>query len=690
MKIKLAGCRVEPLGSYLKGLGVFKLVSEQLDPKATMAWEDGILIMEVNADRDRLIDFFVREYQPSPILSPWNSGSGFYNAKKNVLKEIEKTSSWRFSLYRDVIFAIRSFHELKDAKKNVPLTAYSLKMDKEEFKRAVVKRCETLHPMYLQWLDAVMYRDGDDIYFNKLLDSGGNDGQLEYSGTFMKYVVAMMIDRNTSQSAPSLLENSLFGEPTDDMVMDIMGKWYPAVAGGYNMGVGIKRNHFPVNPWDFIFTMEGTLMWSFRARTEDKKLSPVFPFVVNVTPFGYPSASMFDVEKASEIWLPMWDAPMTFDQLKEMFIEKSVPQERPPRSGMEFVTSVFSGSEQMEYLRYISSIRRGQASSTMLAGRYESPATDELAALRDIPPIDGLLRRLAQKQGHEIDSMFYALRRDLGNSFFRALENFGGFHDALRVLGRIEILLSSLKSQAVFRPLSGLSPGWIALADDGSVEYRIAASIASIGKTGPVPSIRPYLEPVDDSGRRWLDNAGRSSWSGSSLPGKMLSVLLRRSRDAISAGTRHNPLWSPLELQASDIAYFISGETDDAKIEELLFGMILTSGASEQYRSLPPSNAYSPSPIPLSMSFSRLKTLFLPRPIYLEDRASFVSPGPALLSLLEAGRYSDALRDARRRMAVFGFNLNPVHMDSGNPVRVAGALLLPVRFQGFMTERALT
>lgn len=691
MKIKLEGCKIHPLGSYLKGIGIFKLISEQLDTEASAVWENDSMVMDMNVDRDRLVDFFTREYQPSPILSPWNSGSGFYDSKKNVLKQIQKTDAWRFSLYRDVIASIQGFPELREAKKNVALTASALNLGKEEYKLAVIKKCENLDPIYLQWLNAVMYRDMDDnIHFNRLLESGGNDGQLDYSGTFMKYVVAMMIDRNLSKSSPSLLANSLFGEPTDDMIPDIVGKWYPAVAGGYNMGAGIKRNHFPINPWDFIFTMEGTLIWSFRTQTDTPDASPIFPFVVGVTPFGYPSASMFDVDKSCEIWLPVWNTPMNLDQLKGMFREKTIPQEKPPRNGMQFAASVFSNSKESEYLRYISSIRRGQAFSTVLAGRYHVQAMNEMRFLPDIPPIDRMLKNLAQKEGDEIRSKFHALRTDLGNSFFRALEHPSGFHDILRALGRIEMLFSSLGSDASFRPLSGLSPEWITLANDGSIEYRIAASIASIDRTGHVPTIRPYLEPVDDFGRGRLDGSGRSSWSGSSLPGKMLSVLLRRSRDALSTGTERNPFWSPMELQMSDIAYFISGGTDDAKIEELLFGMVLTSDALEHYHALSLATAYSPSPIPLPPSFSYLKTLFLPRPIYMERRASTVSPGPALLSLLEAGRYSDALRDARQRLASFGFTLNPVHMDSGDPVRVAGALLLPVSFQGLMVGRALT
>ncbi len=41
--LELRGCTPEPLGNYLKGLGVFRLVAEQADPQARAWWKDGVL-----------------------------------------------------------------------------------------------------------------------------------------------------------------------------------------------------------------------------------------------------------------------------------------------------------------------------------------------------------------------------------------------------------------------------------------------------------------------------------------------------------------------------------------------------------------------------------------------------------------------------------------------------------------------
>ena len=75
----LAGCIPQVLAGYLEALGVHRLVAEQLDPEALSYWDsDGRFHLVSSADRDALVAFFVERYEPTPIVTPWNGGSGFY------------------------------------------------------------------------------------------------------------------------------------------------------------------------------------------------------------------------------------------------------------------------------------------------------------------------------------------------------------------------------------------------------------------------------------------------------------------------------------------------------------------------------------------------------------------------------------------------------------------------------------
>ena len=77
----LDGCTPEPLMGYLKALGVLRLVSEDHehgDPAARGFWRDGVFVLETTLNRDGLLKFFFERYSPTPLLAPWNGGSGFY------------------------------------------------------------------------------------------------------------------------------------------------------------------------------------------------------------------------------------------------------------------------------------------------------------------------------------------------------------------------------------------------------------------------------------------------------------------------------------------------------------------------------------------------------------------------------------------------------------------------------------
>ncbi len=107
--LALPGCTPEPLMNYLKALGVFRLVAEQADPQARLSWLGGIARLQSKLDRDGLMEFFTNEYRPTPILAPWNGGSGFYGGGSEPLNAVADSDSSRLESYRSAIECIRTF-----------------------------------------------------------------------------------------------------------------------------------------------------------------------------------------------------------------------------------------------------------------------------------------------------------------------------------------------------------------------------------------------------------------------------------------------------------------------------------------------------------------------------------------------------------------------------------------------------
>ena len=101
-EIALAGCTPEPLMSYLKALGVFRLVAEQADPDSRLSWAGGVAQLHGNLDREALEGFFLEKYEPTPIVGPWGAAL----ASTPDLRSLPPEKHWMRSLPRQTPFRV--------------------------------------------------------------------------------------------------------------------------------------------------------------------------------------------------------------------------------------------------------------------------------------------------------------------------------------------------------------------------------------------------------------------------------------------------------------------------------------------------------------------------------------------------------------------------------------------------------
>jgi CRISPR-associated protein Csx17 len=112
-KIELRGCAPAPLIHYLKALGILRLVAEQFDKNVRGAWQGDYFVLETTKTKDELIEFFLEQYEPTPILGPWNGGSGFYDGDDTSgIDAILSSETPRLFAYREAIKQIFTFPEL--------------------------------------------------------------------------------------------------------------------------------------------------------------------------------------------------------------------------------------------------------------------------------------------------------------------------------------------------------------------------------------------------------------------------------------------------------------------------------------------------------------------------------------------------------------------------------------------------
>ena len=96
----LTGCAPAPLAHYLKAIGILRIASEQADKQARGWWQDEHFCLLTTLNRFELEAFFLERYEPTPFLSPWNKGSGFFKDNDPGLEPLEESESPRFKRYR--------------------------------------------------------------------------------------------------------------------------------------------------------------------------------------------------------------------------------------------------------------------------------------------------------------------------------------------------------------------------------------------------------------------------------------------------------------------------------------------------------------------------------------------------------------------------------------------------------------
>ncbi len=199
---KLDGCAPAPLAHYLKALGILRLVAEQADRDARGWWDGDRFRLATNLSRRELDAFFLNDYRPTPLVSPWNKGSGFFFERDAAVFPLEQSKSLRFSNFRAGIKASRQqIEELKRAdgkvrdiknqakqrKKNELGEARSRKRFEDDYKALVCSRDKAKEEDEIKRAESLVGEAGE---YKKLLDE--RDEAERSGGAQMKNVLARL------------------------------------------------------------------------------------------------------------------------------------------------------------------------------------------------------------------------------------------------------------------------------------------------------------------------------------------------------------------------------------------------------------------------------------------------------------------------------------------------------------------
>lgn len=723
-EIVLHGCTPEPLMGYLKALGVFRILSEQADADCRAAWKGGTLVVKTNLSREVMISFFNDSYSPSPNFSPWNGDGGFLTesgSSFSTIDSIRKSSHERFKDLRDTISKIdemiilqefaRSRLEAKGLeKKKKSKTATDDELSRlkvvssrvKELKEIIVYQIRTEFPdASLGWFDTCMQVGEDGFSVAPALGSGGVDGRMEFSANFFANFILVF----ENPSSRGWLENALFAEGNATLHSSAMGQFSPGNIGGPNATQGFEGSSI-INPWDYILLMEGAtlLAGAVSRRCRNAQFGKAaFPFTVVPTAYDGDSVESKDSNTArGELWLPLWKKSLKLPELQQLFGEgRAEWSGNQSRTNVDFAKAIANyGVDRgiQSFTRHGFLQRNGLAFLAAPLGRFDVEARKYTSLLHEA---DHWIERFRRGCGDKAPARFNTALRHIDSAVFDYCR-FGGterFQSILIALGQAEQLLTTgikFRKDTGLHPMRNLSPDWIVAANDGSPEFDIALALADIEEVrGKLPGIRSHMEPVmfGSKGLDWADNSKTFVWNKGCLLRNLIATLERRLLDSERLNLPHLPLSSNFPASLSALNGFIHTQLDDAKIEQLLWGLILCRQATGGHERKDPSRTTS---IPIPRFFPLLKAALCGgQRIYshsiqsgdsheIMSKLQTVKPDTRILSLLRANRVEEAINLASSRLKNAGIQPAPVDwsssVESNSELiqRITAALLIPI------------
>ncbi|MGH8870669.1 MAG: type I-G CRISPR-associated protein Cas8g1/Csx17 [Acidimicrobiia bacterium] len=688
--VLLRGCRTEPLGSYLKGLGVFRLIAEQLDPRATAKWQGDVLVVSSSAELEEMVAFFMHRYRPTPVIAPWNGRTitAFHKDKRrNPIRIIEATTDDRLEAIRRTIVATRTVYERGRAMGLDP----RVKKEKEQW----VRLCRNTFPDEgLDWIDAVVVLTTDAAAYPLLAGgTGGVLGSGDISLNFLEHVAALA--GPPSEALESQLAHELTGEGRPKLNEGLIGQFDPGRAGGANVGRSL------VNRWEFVLMIEGALLFTAaaaRALGFGQTSTAAMPFTVKATAADFGSAAGGEDIKG-EIWAPVWRRPVFLDELKQLLSEgRASWAGRQARTGLDFVRAAHSlgvdrGIDQ--FVRHSIGVRFGDANLAVPIGRVRVAERHGVPVMAQLDNWLSRLRRLTNPSAAVARGV-----RLVERAIFEAAST-GQPRDFQKLLGDVAQLDRTLGRSGASRkevgPISELiSTDWLPLVEDESTELHLATGYASLRSEPRGPSaLRTATQPLK------RESDGRLVWRDRSPT--IDGVDSRPILDVIAALAAHRAIEAQQQKRRGEgegpgvvIGFeyaqqvplalargFFAGSFDTQKFERLVLALLCLSWRPGDIRRPMITSPGAPHP----PAFSIVAPFGRHGPIEVDGVGQVrLLCHPRWPAMLIAGHVEHVLEQVLLRMAVARLRphpLSPRRLAVGvNPNHLAASLLISMSRKG--------
>ena len=695
----LKGCSPAPLANYLKALGILRLVGEQTDLSARGWWDGECFCLVTTLSKEKLEEFFLEKYEPTPIFNPWGGRSGYYSGSsektaRNALIAIEKSAPERLLPFREAISLIRSVINEVGGKK--PET--------EEAKVSMISKIRTrLRNSGLDWLDTVIADMGDSFRGPAIFGTGGNEGSGSYTAAFLGAVVECIV-RGAWNDA---ISTCLWSDGSNRNSWD--GSFYPpgGVSGSRREKVeGPFRQFLPSgqrSPWDLLLAFEGAVVVQSgvaRRSNSNQNRFLASPFYFASLGMGAGSSAEMDefvLNKGrknpgrGEQWFPLWSRPSTLKEICFLFREGRCSiggrVAKNPLDAARAICGLGASRGVSSFLRY------GYLQRDNLATHFAVPLgrmyVREKSTARLVDDLSGWLERLHRlARGKNVPARLIHAERRLANAVLAALT-----HDDIPnrwqaiLLAAVDIEAMQATGTAIEAgPIPALRQDWVAAVTDDSAEVRLALALGSAAegytREGyPIDPVRHHFLPLDRWGRfqvreRRLVHDPRVVVSGRDPIRDLAAIVERRLIEAEMESQRRSRLVAAPGCGArfGDLTHFLCGSVDMDKLLGLARAFMAIKWANWSPENL--SQTKVPADMP-EECWLVVRLACLPWPL---NGDIDIPTDPRIVRLLNSGDAGRTIEIACARLRSAGIrpSMQAGVTDAASARRWAAALAFPI------------
>ncbi|GLY28098.1 hypothetical protein Kisp02_14630 [Kineosporia sp. NBRC 101731] len=669
-------------------------------------------------------------YEPLPLVSPWNSGSGFARNGKSAeaersLQKVLDSDDPRLAQLKSAVQTgfdiVRAGHARGWAGANGDL------WDKA-YKAEIMTLCRNLLPdESIAWLDATAAAAQNSsgeaaLAFSRILGTGGNFGRQELQANYIDRALTVLagdIQGRSPRPVSGWLLQMLTGREGLPYLREAVGQFDPGRAGGVSSSGGedLDKEGF-LNPWSFLFIIEGALFFTAGVVRRQGTLNTgtALPFQVRPANIGYGTAAPLEDVKA-ELWLPEWDESAGIEEITQIFREaRSQWNGRTAGTGLDQARALSSrGVAQglTRFRRVVVAERFGQNPFAVVVDTVPVQHRSGVQLTQGLDRWRQQLRSLThapqevQRGLRAVDASILAFSRGKPGAIIDVLCTVARLHTTISRSGAVRAVVRPL----ILRDLTG----WVAAVFENSpeqaagAEFRMALAYASTYETksaaiSPLRCLLSAIEPTQPTQGSGKGPRARVRLAWSNRPPLIEARDMPTRLGHVHRRLAHTPLPDPLvhsdrpavqgritrwqgstPVSPHELIRFVQGNFDDDLFAQLLTALLLFAWTSEDRentarmvdasgdRTREAHQRWWPRPLALLLPFYA----FGPQEMLLRPDHTW----PARLC---AGRVNDVSREAHRRLRISGAGVPretdafaAPTADGKGGVRLAAALFAP-------------